>query len=79
MEMSSCRVFVCVFFFGAHSFTSLHKDTRYMFFCSKVFCFGEFWKWQFEFVRGKMYTSVCASVHEEIGLPDDVEVHRFAE
>ena len=24
-----------------------------------------------------MYASVCASVHEEIGLPDDVEVHRF--
>ena len=49
-----------------------------MFFCSKVFCFGEFLEWQFEFVRGKMYASVCASVHEEIGLPDDVEVHRFA-
>ena len=43
MEMSSCRVFVCdLFFWRAHSFTPLHKDTRYMFFCSKVFCFGEF-------------------------------------
>ena len=43
MEMSSCRVFVCdLFFWRAHSFTSLHKDTKYMFFCSKVFWFGEF-------------------------------------
>ena len=43
MEMSSCRVFVCdLFFCRAHSFTSVHKDTRCMFFCSKVSCFGEF-------------------------------------
>ena len=54
MEMSSCRVFVCdPFFFGAHSFALLHKDTKYMFFCSKVFWFGEFWSGSLNLCVGK--------------------------